>query len=48
VIAYRTKRRAFCGPKTFDTERAAIRGCHAFGRRVIDGQEPYHSVEDLR
>jgi hypothetical protein len=48
VIAYRTKRRAFSGPKTFDTERAAIRGCHAFGRRVIDGQEPYHSVEDLR
>jgi hypothetical protein len=48
VIAYRTKRRAFSGPKTFRTEQAAIRGCHAFGRRIIDGLVPYLSVEDLR
>jgi hypothetical protein len=48
VIAYRTKRRAFTGSKTFPTEEAAIHGCHAFGRRIIDGLEPYCSLEDLR
>ena len=48
VIAYRTKRRAFSGPKTFATEQAAIHGCHAFGRRIIDGLEPFCSLEDLR
>jgi hypothetical protein len=48
VIAYRTKQRAFSGPKTFRTEQAAIRGCHAFGRRIIDGLVPYCTVEDLR
>ncbi|UCF40487.1 MAG: hypothetical protein JSW43_12275 [Gemmatimonadota bacterium] len=47
VIAYRTKRRAFSGPTKFPTEQAAIRGCHAFGRRIIDGREPYCSLEDL-
>jgi hypothetical protein len=48
VIRYRTKRRAFSGPKKFPTEQAAIRGCHAFGRRIIDGHVPYCSLEDLR
>ncbi len=48
VIAYRTKHRAFSGQKTFRTEQAAIRGCHAFGRRIIDGRVPYCSLEDLR
>ncbi len=48
VIAYRSKRRAFSGPQTFRTEEAAIRGCHAFGRRIIDGLVPYCSLEDLR
>ncbi len=48
VIAYRTRRRAFSGPRTFPTEWAAIRGCHAFGRRIIDGRVPYCSLEDLR
>lgn len=48
LIGYRTKQRAFSGPKTFRTEQAAIRGCHAFGRRIIDGLVPYCSVEDLR
>jgi len=48
VIAYRTKQRAFSGPKTFPTEQAAIHGCHVFGRRIIDGLEPYCSLEDLR
>jgi len=48
VIAYRTKQRAFSGPKTFPTEQAAIRGCHAFGRRIIDGLVPFCSLEDLR
>lgn len=48
LIAYRTKLRAFSGPKTFRTEQAAIRGCHAFGRRIIDGLEPFCSLEDLR
>ena len=48
VIAYRTKRRAFSGPQTFQTEEAAIRGCHAFGRRIIDGRVPYCTLEGLR
>jgi hypothetical protein len=48
VIAYRTKQRAFSGPNAFRTEQEAIRGCHAFGRRIIDGLVPYCSVEDLR
>lgn len=47
VIGYRTKRRAFSGPETFRTEEAAIRGCHAFGRRIIDGRVPYCSLEGL-
>ena len=48
VIAYRTKRRTFSGPKKFRTEQEAIRGCHAYGRRIIDGLVPYCTVEDLR
>jgi len=48
VIAYRRRQRAFSGPKTFQTEQAAIRGCHAFGRRIIDGVVPFCSLEDLR
>jgi hypothetical protein len=48
VIAHRRKRRAFSGSKTFRTEEAAIRGCHAFGRRIIDGLVPDYSVDDLR
>ena len=48
VIAYRSKRRAFSGSKTFRTEQAAIRGCHAFGRRIIDGRVPHCSLEGLR
>lgn len=47
VIARRTKRRAFSGPKTYRTEQAAIRGCHAFGRRIIDGREPMCSLAGL-
>lgn len=48
VIAYRAKRHAFSGPKTFPSEQAAIRGCHAFGRRIIDGRVARCSVECLR
>ena len=48
LIAHRAKQRAFSGPKKFRSERAAIRGCYAFGRRIIDGREPYCSVEDMR
>jgi hypothetical protein len=48
VIAYRSRRRTFSGPKTFATEQAAIRGCHAFGKRIIDGRVPHYSVEYLR
>ncbi|MDH3455516.1 MAG: hypothetical protein OER90_01625 [Gemmatimonadota bacterium] len=48
LIAYRTKRRAFSGPQTFQTEEEAIRGCHAFGRRIIDGRVPYCTLEGLR
>lgn len=48
LIAHRARQRAFSGPKKFRTEREAIRGCYAFGRRIIDGREPYCSVEDMR
>ena len=48
IIGYRTKRRAFSGAKTYATEQAAIRGCHAYGRRIIDGREPSCSLADLR
>lgn len=48
IIAYRTRQRAFSGSKTFATEQAAIHGCHTFGRRIIDGLEPFCSLEDLR
>jgi len=48
LIAYRTKQRTFSGPRTFRTEQAAIRGCHAFGRRIIDGLVPFCTLEDLR
>jgi len=48
LIAHRTKVRAFSSPKTFPTQEAAIRGCHAFGRRIIQGRVPYCSIDDLR
>ncbi len=48
VITYRTKGRAFSGRKTFGTEQAAIRGCHEFGRRIIDGRVPYCSLEGMQ
>jgi hypothetical protein len=48
LIAHRDKVRAFSGPATFPTEQAAIRGCHAFGRRIIEGRVPNLSVDDLR
>lgn len=48
LIGSRTRRRAFSGPKTFRTEQAAIRGCHAFGCRIIDGLETHRWPEDLR
>jgi len=48
VIAYHRTQRTFSGPKTFRSEQAAIRGCHAFGRRIIDGLVPQCSLEGLR
>jgi hypothetical protein len=48
VIAHRTRTRAFSGPQTFPTQQAAVRGCHAFGRRIIEGRVPYCSIDDLR
>ena len=48
VIANRSRRRSFSGPETFPTERAAVRACHVFGRRIVDGRVPHYSVEDLR
>lgn len=48
VIAYRTTQRAFSGSRTFRTQQAAVRGCHAFGRRIIDGLVPFCTVEGLR
>lgn len=48
LIARRSKIRAFSGPTTFPTEQAAIRGCLAFGRRIIEGRVRNCSVDDLR
>lgn len=48
VIAYRTTLRAFSGPTTFPTEEAAIRGCFAYGRRIIEGRVPGCPVDELR
>ena len=39
--------RAFSGPATYSTERAAILGCVDYGRRIIDGQVRHCSVDDL-
>ena len=48
VIAHRARMRTFSGPKTFPTQAAAIRGCHAYGRRIIEGRIPNLSIDDLR
>jgi hypothetical protein len=48
LIAHRGRVRAFSGTKTFPTQEAAIRGCHEFGRRIIQGRVPRCSVDDLR
>ena len=48
LSAHRSRLRAFSGPTTFPTEGAAIRGCFAFGRRIIEGRVPNCSVDDLR
>lgn len=47
LIGRRKTVRSFSGPTTFATEEAAIRGCRAFGQRIIDGRVPNYSVEDL-
>ncbi len=47
VITHRWRRRAFSGPTTFRSEQAAVRGCFAYGRRIIDGLVPDCSLEDL-
>jgi hypothetical protein len=48
IIAYRAKMRSFSDTRTFATEQAAIRGCHAFGRRIIQGRVRFCSVADLK
>jgi hypothetical protein len=48
LIRHRTRVRAFSGPRTFPTREAAIRGCHEFGRRIIEGRVPFYSIDDLR
>jgi hypothetical protein len=47
LISRRATSRAFSAPATFPTEKAAINGCYAFGRRIIDGRVPDCSVDDL-
>jgi hypothetical protein len=39
--------RAYSGPATYPSEEAAIRGCCAFARRIIDGQVHDLSVDEL-
>ncbi len=39
--------RAFSGSTTYATEEAAVKGCHAFAQRIIDGCVPNYSVDDL-
>jgi hypothetical protein len=47
LIRRRDGVRVFSGPATYSTEEAAIRGCHDFGRRIIDGQVESLYVDDL-
>jgi hypothetical protein len=47
VIRHRRGLRAFSGTTTYATEEAAVKGCCDYGRRIIDGQVPDCSVDDL-
>jgi hypothetical protein len=47
LIGRRTALRAFSGPATYATERAAIAGCCKFAQRIIDGRVRDCSVDDL-
>lgn len=47
LISRHQRSRAFSGSDTYATEQAAIAGCSAFGRRIIDGQVRHYSVDDL-
>lgn len=48
LIAHRGSLRSFSDRATFPTEEQAIQACFAFGRRIIDGNVPHLSVDDIR
>jgi hypothetical protein len=47
LIAGRRRLRSFSGPATYDTEAAAVAGCGAFAREIIDGRVKGCRIEDL-
>jgi hypothetical protein len=47
AITHHGNSRTFTGPATFASERAAINGCHEFGRRIIDGHVQSYPVDRL-
>jgi hypothetical protein len=47
LIAGRRRLRSFSGPGTYDSEAAAITGCGAFGREIVDGKVKGCGIEDL-
>jgi hypothetical protein len=47
LIGTSARMRAFSGSTTYATEEAAIAGCCAYGRRIIDGQVEGCDIRDL-
>jgi len=47
LIGHRQFLRAFSGAHTYNSEAAAVAGCVAFARRIIDRNRPGCSLADL-
>ena len=46
LIAGRGRMRSFTGPTTYESEAAAVAGCGAFAREIIDGKVEGCRIED--
>jgi len=47
VIIFRKGSRDFLSSHTFKTEEEALQGCLEYGKRIVDGEVPSCSVDDL-
>jgi hypothetical protein len=47
LIGGRGGLRAFSGPATYRSERAAVLGCHRLAQRIIDGRAGNRTADDL-